>query len=217
MERSVSARRLRDPTIRETTESALSIEPPSKGDIVVNYEPIAKARFEVERTPDGERIRINARRQIFAMLFLPLWLTVWTFGGVAAISQLATRFEPFLVLWLCGWAVGWVAASATLVWMVTGSETLRAVGGDLEYSHHALGRSRRWLYQGARIRRLRVANQPAWASRFSFQVPFLNVGRMGSIKFDYGPRTISVAQGLDDAEGQMIIDLLRKRLPATAV
>ena len=186
-------------------------------DILLSYKPVAKARFDVERTPDGERIRIKARRQIFAMLFLPVWLTGWTFAGAAVIWQLATRFQPFLVLWLCGWAVGWFAVSATLIWMFTGSETLRAVGGDLEYSHHALGLSRHWLYQGTQIRKLRVANQPAWASRFSFRVPFLNVSHMGSIKFDYGPRTIFVMQGLDDAEGQMIIDLLRKRLPTTAV
>jgi hypothetical protein len=48
------------------------------------------------------------------------------------------------------------------------------------------------------------------------QVPFLNVGRTGSVKFDYGPRTIYAAAGLDDAEGRLIVEQLSRRLPASA-
>jgi hypothetical protein len=187
-----------------------------EGLVVVGYEPIANARFAIEPTQGGEQIRVKARRQIFPMLFLPVWLTGWTAGGAAAIWQVIHQFEPFLVLWLCGWAVGWIAAAGTLAWMFTGSETLRIVGSDLEVAQHALGWSRGWLYEGARIRNLRVADQPPWPYRFQFQVPFLNIARNGSVKFDYGPLTVFAAPGLDDAEGRMIIERLLKRLPASA-
>ncbi|MDB5433646.1 MAG: hypothetical protein JWP35_4762 [Caulobacter sp.] len=179
----------------------------------MTYEPIASARFSIETKESGEQIRVKARRQIFPMLFLPVWLAGWTAGGVTAMGQVIHHFEPFLVLWLCGWAVGWVMVAGTLTWMFTGSETLRVVGSDLEVAQHALGWSRRWLYEGGRIRNLRVADQPAWPYRFQFQVPFLNLARTGSVKFDYGPRTIYAAPGLDDAEGRMIVENLLKRLP----
>lgn len=182
----------------------------------MSYEPIANPRFAIEPAEGGEQIRVKARKQIFPMLFLPIWLTGWTVGGVAANSEVIRQFQPFLVLWLCGLAVGWIAVAGTLAWMLTGSEKLRVVGSDLEVAHHALGWSRRWLYEGARVRNLRVAEQPAWPYRFQFQVPFLNIARAGSIKFDYGARTVYAASGLDDAEGRMIVDRLSKGLPPSA-
>jgi hypothetical protein len=179
------------------------------------YEPIAKARFTVEKSPRGEVIRIKASRQVFVMLFLPLWLVGWTFGGGAAIYALFTQFQFFLLFWLCGWAVGWVAAAGILLWMFAGSETISLVGLDIEIAHCALGFSRHWLYQGSGIKHLSVANQPAWPFQFRWQVPFIRTPRNGSVKFDYGPRTIFVAPGLDEGEAQMIVEHLARRLPTT--
>jgi hypothetical protein len=181
------------------------------------YEPIDNPRFTIAQTPEGEQIRIKPRRQIFLMLFLPIWLAAWTAGGVAAIYAISTRFEPFLLVWLCGWAVGWIFAAGTLVWMAAGAETLRMIGPDLEIGHHILGVSRRWLYQGSQIRRLSAAAQPGWPyNYYAWQLPFSRRGRFGSIKFDYGARTIYAAPGLDEAEGAMIVTKLAKRLPPTA-
>ena len=38
----------------------------------------------------------------------------------------------------------------------------------------------------------------------------------GSVQFDYGGRTINAMPGLDEAEGNMIVEWLAKRLPAGA-
>jgi hypothetical protein len=180
------------------------------------YQPVREPRFSVEQTSEGEQIRIKARRQWFAMLFLPVWLTGWTFGGASAVGQILSQFEWFLAIWLCFWAAGWVVAAGTLLWMAVGSETLRVVDGDLEVAQNALGLSRRWLYEGRQIRQLRAADQPLWASSFYWQVPFVRSNRFGAVKFDYGSRTIAVAPGLDAAEGRMIVDQLGRWLPASA-
>jgi hypothetical protein len=195
----------------------LSDAMPLKGNgMASNYEPIAKERFEVEPTSDGaERIRIRARRPIFPLLFLPIWLVGWTVGGVVAIRQVMTAFEPFLMVWLCGWAFGWIVAAGTIVWMFAGSETLRIVGSDLEVAHQALGWSSRRTYQGSQIRNLSVGPQTAWQSSFTLPGPFAKAARIGSVRFDYGPRTIYVASGLDEAEGRMIVERLARRLPRT--
>jgi hypothetical protein len=36
------------------------------------------------------------------------------------------------------------------------------------------------------------------------------------VKFNHGARTIYVAQGLDEAEGRLIVEHLRRRLPQSA-
>jgi hypothetical protein len=176
------------------------------------YQPLAKPRFAIEQIADGEQIRVKARRQAWPMLFLPIWLAIWTVGGATAIGQVIRHFQPFLAFWL----VGWIAVGGTIAWMFTGSETLRIVGSDLEVAHHALGWSRRWLFQGSQIRNLSVAPQPAWPFRFSWQMPFVMSDRMGAVRFDYGARTLYAAPGLDDAEGRLIVERLAKRLPMAA-
>lgn len=181
------------------------------------YEPVAKERFTIERTLHGEQIRIRAPRQIFVMLFLPIWLVLWTFGGVAAVYALVTHFELFILFWLCGWAVGWIAAAGSLAWMFAGSETITVVGSDVEIAHHALGLSRRWLYQGSQISHLSATAQPAWPFHFNWQLPFVRLPRNGSVKFNYGPRTIYAAPGLDEGEARMIIANIAKKLPASAL
>jgi hypothetical protein len=182
----------------------------------MTYVPLGKARYRVEPGAGGELILIPARKFVFAMLFLPVWLTAWTAGGIAAIYQVLTSFSAFLVLWLCFWAAGWAAAAGTLAWMAFGSETLRATGDDLEVAHHLLGWSRRKVYRGQEIRHLQPAPQPPWPFRFQWQMPLLTGDRMGAVKFDYGARTVHVAGGLDEAEGRAVAELLSVRLPRSA-
>jgi hypothetical protein len=149
------------------------------------------------------------------MLFLPFWLVMWTLGGGAAIYALFTHFQIFLLFWLCGWAAGWAAAAGTLLWMFAGSETIAVVGSDIETGHQALGFARRWVYQGSQIRNFSVAAQPAWPFRFRWQVPFVRTAQNGSVKFDYGPRTILPAPGLDEGEARMIVERIARKLPTS--
>ena len=51
----------------------------------------------------------------------------------------------------------------------------------------------------------------AWPSRMQ-QVPFARV-RQGAIKFDYGAQTFYAASSADEAEGRMIVEWLRPKLP----
>ena len=179
------------------------------------YEPISIERFTIEQTAFGEAIKIKAPRQIFMMLFLPFWLAAWSVGGGKAIVQLQTHFQLFLLFWLCLWALAWCAAAGTLLWMFAGSETIAVRGSDVEIRHRALGFSWHWLYQGSRIKNLSIAAQPTWPYQMrGLQVPFLRTAQYGSVKFDYGPRTIFMAQGLDESEARMIVERLTSKLPA---
>ena len=184
--------------------------------MTARYEPLGKERYLIEQKGDGEQIRIKAQRHIFALLFLPVWLAGWTVGGIAAITQLLSHFQPFLLFWSVGWALGWMVVASTILWMAIGSETVRIVSGDLEVAQHMLGFSRRRLYEGRMIRHLAVAGQSAWPYGFSWQMPFFGNGRNGAIRFDYGARTHRLAVGLDESEARQLVERLAKRLPPAA-
>jgi hypothetical protein len=179
------------------------------------YETLGKERFVVDRSGPVEMIRIKARRQVFALLFLPVWLTGWTVGGVVAISQVLHEFSLFLCLWLCGWAVGWVFAAGTIAWMLMGAETVRVVGKDLELGTEIGPWKRNKLYQGAQLRDLRAAPANPLAN-FQMSGPFMRQMQGGAVQFTYGARTVRLAAGLDEAEGKLIVERLKKALPGSA-
>ena len=76
------------------------------------YEAVKPPRFEIEQGLGGERIRIRAGN-LFALLFIPFWLVMWTIGGVTAVTQLLRGFDPFVAFWLAAWVAGGLAIAFT--------------------------------------------------------------------------------------------------------
>jgi hypothetical protein len=185
--------------------------------MTIHYEKMGAPRFAVETTDGYEQINIPARRNILVILFLSVWLTGWTVGGVSVIIVLVSKgFQPFLAIWLCGWALGEAYVAVTLCWLLFGLEAIRVLGADLEVGYLMLGFARRRLFRGSEIRHL-SSSAPSVIERYNrISLPFFIRNKSGSVKFDYGARTIYLAAGLDESEGRLIVDFLRKRLPKTA-
>ncbi|MCW6534290.1 hypothetical protein [Sphingomonas lycopersici] len=144
---------------------------------------------------------------------MSFWLLMWTWGAGSLFREIFTQFKFPLLLFLCIWAIAWISAAGTLLWMFAGSETITILGADIEVRHQALGFSRRWLYQGSQIRNLAVTAQPGQSSEAVSSMPFFEAARNGSITFDYGLRTISIASGLDGGEARMIIERMARKIP----
>ena len=49
-----------------------------------------------------------------------------------------------------------------------------------------------------------------------WNIPFLPSAE-GALQFNYGARTIRLATGLDEAEGQLIVDRIKRSLPQSAL
>jgi hypothetical protein len=182
----------------------------------VRYEEKKAPRFVVETVDGREQITIKAQRNLFLMLFLLVWICGWTFGGISAMKALTLGFQPFLAFWLAGWALGWVVVVATLGWMLSGAEIVRVIGSDLEVGYRLFGFTRRKLFRGGDIRDFRAYASPAFGRYNQSSPPFLPGNKSGCVKFSYGARTMYLGAGLDESEGRLIVDRLRKRLPAAA-
>ncbi len=179
-----------------------------------------RARHRAEFVDGVERLRIPYRRQWFVFLFVPFWLIMWTFGGIAAMGEMAEHPGGFLALWLCFWALGWVYAAATLVAQF-GAELVSVPNGDLDVSGGFGPLRRTWRYRGGTIRNLQSATIPddPWGmgGMRGWQTPFWMRPRAGAVRFDYGARTLYLAAGVDEPEGREIVAWLAKRLPRTAM
>lgn len=176
-------------------------------------------RFRIEQVDEVEQVTVAARRSWFVLAFLAVWLTLWTVGGLLAITQVLTSFDLFLAVWLCFWAVGWLYAAATVVWQLRGREVLRVVDRDLEIILRSPGFNRSRVYHGREIARLTAHDGggpfQVHGGAFATANP-LTAGRSGSVRFDYGARTVYAAAGLDEAEGRLIVAWLARRLPTSA-
>lgn len=171
----------------------------------------AGVRHRVVRQDDMETVVIPARRNGFAVLFLSVWLALWTYGGVMAVAELRRSFELFLAVWLIGWSLGWIMVAASIAWQLLGRETIGVAQGGL-LVRLAIGPFRRCRrYRGGEVRHLRVRPQTMMGWTNPGLAPFFKGS--GALLFDHGARTIGLASGVDEAEAALLRDWLLARLP----
>lgn len=120
---------------------------------------------------------------------------------------------------MSGCAPGRPAGSSppvTIVTQLAGAEIIRVQGRDLETSNgFGLLRSTR-RYRGGDIKDLSSSNPSAFGMPFRMpSLPFVKPFA-GALKFHYGASTVYLASSSEEAEGQMIVDWLKPRLPPGA-
>lgn len=71
-------------------------------------------RYIIKLPPEG----INGEK-IGGLLFMAVWLTGWTTGGIFALFKLITDFNCFLFFWLCFWILFEGLAGVTLINLIT--------------------------------------------------------------------------------------------------
>lgn len=158
---------------------------------------------------------IPSKRQIFAMLFLSLWLVGWAFGEISAIGMLVSEggnagTGRFMIVWLTGWTVGGAFAIGVVLWLHFGKERVTLSSTRLEIRQEVLGVGRSREYELTHVKNLRVSAESfnMFSSRNSFRA--LGIGG-GNIAFDHGSSTIRFGAGIDEAEAEQVVADLKSR------
>lgn len=175
-------------------------------------------RFVLEQTPAGLHAVVPARRNVFVLLFMCVWLGGWVFGEVHAIRELTSPTENtpylFLAVWLAGWTLGGAFAVGTVLWQFAGREVISIGSGTLEHRVEAFGIGRTRSYRLSDVKNLRATdfsanpftNQAAW-------FPPVTGSGFGPVAFDYGARTMRFAPALEEAEAKLLVGKLASHLP----
>ena len=173
--------------------------------------PISQSRASLTESVDGLHITFPPRRQVFAMIFLPIWLCGWLFGEVTVgrqvIAPTAAPPKLFLIVWLTGWTLGGGFALLTLLWMLFGKERVILRPDALVIRHELLGMARERDYDIGSIANLRISpeNHSLWDGRSAWKQWFGG----GVIAFDYGPRTFRFGASIDEAEARGVVAQIR--------
>lgn len=152
--------------------------------------------------------------------FLPVWLTGWALGEIAAlitvISFMTGGPRPmsgplaFLLVWLCGWTIAGAFVIVALAYNVWGRESVTFepmnVVRRFELSKWGIDR----VFERAEMRRLRFSPPVYRPNDFWWTMQPWGFGG-GSIAFDYRGRTHRFGQSLEEDESRALIDQISRR------
>jgi hypothetical protein len=84
---------------------------------------------------NGVELHILAKRDWGSLIFVPVWLIFWTFGGLTAMKWVIhpgpSTPRAFISLWLVGWPLGEVWAIYAWLWAAFGKEIVTIKEGSL--------------------------------------------------------------------------------------
>lgn len=157
----------------------------------------------------GDRLVVGfrPRRQWFALPFLAFWLSGWTLGGVLAAGQL-THVGPggvaFLLLWLSGWIAGECLVLGTIMWQLSGRETLTVTSDSIEIRWRIGRLARIKRYETAAVRSVTAERVP----HDEDEQPRKDFG----LQIWCAEEEVHVGEGMDVHEAEYVASLVESRI-----
>jgi len=170
-------------------------------------------KAKIEKTFNELNIIIPSKKNWFFLLFGTAWMGGWSFGFVSAFGKLFSSeisnsgTDLFLFFWLSGWTVGGIAVAFALLWGYFGQEKFITDRNEVFFEKTVLGIGKKNRLDTSEIKNIRtdiISNSESERRNNSW-------GLSGKIKFDYGLKTYSFGLGVDDAEAEYIVELLKER------
>ncbi|MCM3871913.1 MAG: hypothetical protein ND895_14615 [Pyrinomonadaceae bacterium] len=145
-------------------------------------------RIDTTKDAGGITVRIRSKKNWFILLFLPVWLTGWTFGGIAAITALVAgqNRDPILIVWLGGWAVGEALAICSWLWSAFGQEMISVRNGIFIHKRQVFGRGVSSVYPVNELFNLRASGVFGEGSMNSGLTQWGIAGGMVAVDTRYG-------------------------------
>lgn len=144
------------------------------------------------------RIAIPVTR-FWVALFIVVWLTFWTYGGLQIGHKLLRHFELFNFVWMCFWVVAECGALYFLLRVLGGSDVIEATAAEFTLRKQVFSLGMAKVYLVSEMRDLRFQPEAGGGRGH----------RASQIAFDYGAKTIGFGEGIDEAEAAQLITLIQ--------
>ncbi|MGJ1239477.1 hypothetical protein ACLCDV_10450 [Sphingobacterium sp. Lzh-3] len=174
----------------------------------------------IEQTSNGYHITIPAKKHVSVMLFLALWVAAWFVGLNWAGSSLLEFFLNnrnsgfgfnclFTMIWLIFWITGGLFVIKTLLWFLIGKEVIVIDREQISIARKNDILFRNKIFDLREVKNFHVEEEP-------FEFVFWTRGNdlklfknRGTIRFEYGFKTIRFAADMDQAEANHILEKLK--------
>ncbi|MBD1363364.1 hypothetical protein IDJ77_06040 [Mucilaginibacter sp. ZT4R22] len=166
---------------------------------------------------DKVEIVIPGKRNYFVLLFFCAWMVGWFFGETNALTMFGHdgAIDLFMIAWLTGWTLGGIFVVSTILFMLLGKETIEAGQGTISIRNQALFFLSPKVYDLNEVKHVRALEEFSIYNGFQFgrreQKGILSNYNSGTVKFDYGLKTVKFGNDLDEAEARYIIERLKSK------
>ena len=163
------------------------------------------------------QITIPAKKNWFVIIFMCVWLCGWLMGEVSVLGMgiFGAGKNPaslFLLVWLVAWTFGGLFAMRGLLWNLRGKEIITVGQGILGIEKKGAPFFKAKEYDLNQVKNFRVQETNDYSGAFGRRYDSAGAfGQGGTLKFDYGLKTVRFGSGLDEAEARYIIQQLESR------
>ena len=176
------------------------------------------SRVQNVRSVSVAELHILAKKEWGSLIFLPVWLAGWTFGGLMVMRWIArpgpSTPRGFLSLWLVGWVLGEAWALYSWLWTAFGKEIIQVKEGSLVVKQDILGFGRSRSFPTGSIENLRATGIFPTTSYWSNYLIQMKLDG-GPVAFDRQGQTVRFGIQLMEPEAQEVVRLLKPSLPGT--
>nr|WP_067057838.1 hypothetical protein [Mucilaginibacter sp. L294] len=165
---------------------------------------------------DKMEIIIPGKKNYLLLAFFSVWIFGWFFGETMAAATIGNGTGPdlFLLVWLTGWTLGGIFVLSTILFMLLGKEVIEAGQGVISIQNKALFFLSPKVYDLNEVKNIRAVEEFSMYHSFQFgrrQNGLRSTFNSGTIKFDYGLKTVKFGNDLDEAEARYIIERLKSK------
>ncbi|MCB0661653.1 MAG: hypothetical protein KDC24_02845 [Saprospiraceae bacterium] len=160
-------------------------------------------------------ISVPSKKNWFILILGVAWQGGWYFGFINALDAFSfdqpgfEGIDGFMLVWLLGWSIAGIGVVIMLFWGFFGKERIIHNQRHLDFERTVFGLGLKKKLETKHLKNFRhekVDEGLFGGNRWSIW----GLGP-GKIKFDYGMKTYSFGLGVDDAEANYLVDLLKKR------
>lgn len=174
----------------------------------------------IEQTPNGYQTTIPAKKHVPVMMFLSLWLVAWAVGFMFVGSAYLNDFfnngtkglgfdRLFTIVWLAGWTIVGLFIIKTLLWYLIGKEIILLDREQISIARKNDIFFRDKAFDLREVKHFHVEEEPLEFIFLSRRNDLSLFKNRGTIRFEYGFKTIKFANDMDQAEANYILETLR--------
>ena len=163
---------------------------------------------------DKVEIVIPGKRNYFILLFFSAWMVGWFFGETSALKQVGNNgaIDLFMIAWLTAWTLGGIFVVSNMIFILLSKEIIEAGQGTISIRNSAAFFLPAKVYDLIEVKHIRASEEFSIYNSFQFgrkQRGVLSNFNSGTVKFDYGLKTVKFGNDLDEAEARYIIERLK--------
>jgi hypothetical protein len=161
----------------------------------------------------ASEIRIASPKNIFILLFLPIWLIGWSIGGATAIRIVISGQSKetwFLLIWLCGWLAGELFVLYAFLWGVFGHEVITTEQGIMIIKRSIFGYGPLKKYEIVKMSKLRAAGFFITTMNWDYNIAYWGLSG-GTVAFDYDGKTKRFGINLNEDDANQLVAIMKSR------